>query len=86
MRIRQVEIHEDKAEGDCCGFPYNTDLVSSAGVNIHFWVGGMHVEEILQEALGVARGNRDIVSATWSFGQPTQYWCHSDITRENHHE
>lgn len=84
MRIRQVDNPGPvvRAEGDCVDLPYNTVLVSSAGVNIHFWVGddpmGPDTTQV-HSALRKARGARDIVSCTWSTGQPGGYWAHHDI-------
>lgn len=79
MRIREVPVLEDRAEGTCCGLPYNTELVSSAGCSIHFWVGDTCDKELLERALHVARGNRDIVCAQWSYGAPTKFWAHADM-------
>ena len=80
MRVSQIEPLEDKAEGTCCGFPYDTQLASSAGCSIHFWVGDTNPGMVrLQQALAVARRHRDIVSATWSLGQPTKFWAHQDM-------
>lgn len=79
MRIRQIEPLEDKAEGLCCGLPYDTQLASSAGVSIHFWVGETRDQGLLEKALHVARGNRDIVYATWSHGEPIGFWAHQDM-------
>lgn len=84
MRLRKLQHPlEDKSEGDCCGFPYATELASINGVSIHFWVGdGPADMDALQRALNRARGHRDIVSASWSAGHPTGYWAHNDIKKE----
>ena len=83
MKIRKIEPIQDKAEGTCMGFPYDTQLASSAGVSIHLWVKGNvdspHLRQSLQKALSAAMRHRDIVSATWSFGEPTKFWCNNDI-------
>lgn len=83
MNIRKLrEPLIDKAEGDCCGFPYTTELASSAGVSIHFWTGNdaYPEPELIEKALVQAMRARDIVYATWSTGSPTSYWAHNDIT------
>ena len=83
MKARKIEGRVDKAEGRCCGFPYDTQLVSSAGVSIHFWVGLVgpeYASEAVNNALAVARRHRDIVSVTWSPGQPTGFWANQDMT------
>ena len=80
MKIRKMEeVLVDRAEGMCCGLPYNTDLVSSAGCSILFWCGDAFDESLLQTALSKARGSRDIVYAVASLGQPTGFWAHQDI-------
>lgn len=80
MRIRRLtEPLEDRAEGMCGGFPYNTDTVSSQGCSICFWYGDDFDEEGLRQALSKARGARDIVWACASPGKPTKFWAHQDI-------
>ena len=80
MRIRRLESNlADRAEGLCCGLPYNTELASSAGCSIHFWCGESFDEELLQKALHTARNNRDIVYALASLGEPTGFWAHQDM-------
>lgn len=80
MRIRHIDIPTEKAEGKCRDFPYNTNLVSAEGVQIHFWVGAKYDVDQVADALSRARNARDIVSATWSFGEPSGYWTNQDIT------
>lgn len=80
MRIRKTDgVLEGKAEGVCCGLPYDTELVSSAGVSIHFWCGEFFDEALLETALSAARAARDVVRATASLGAPTGFWAHNDI-------
>ncbi len=82
MKIRKLrEPLIDKAEGDCCGFPYTTELAGPGGVSIHFWTGNDAVPEpeLIEKALRHARRARDVVYATWSTGSPTSYWAHNDI-------
>lgn len=80
MKIRRMETPlEDKAEGLCCGLPYNTELASIAGCSIHFWCDEAFDDDLLQEALEKARRNRDIIYASASLGQPTKFWAHQDI-------
>lgn len=86
MQIRTNQSYSGKAEGDCHGLPYNTDLVNINGVNIHFWVKqdlvcprGMLPPLMLANAFRVAQGHRDIVSASYSIGEPDGYWAHADI-------
>jgi len=80
MKVRRLEeTLDDRAEGLCCGLPYNTELASSAGCSIHFWCGESFDENLLQKALVKARHNRDIVCALASLGQPTSFWAHQDI-------
>ena len=80
MKIRKLsEPLVDRAEGTCGGFPYNTELASSAGCSICFWYGDTYNEAALQHALRKARNARDIVYALASPGQPTSFWAHQDI-------
>jgi hypothetical protein len=60
--------------------PYNTELVSSQGVSIHFWM-GRHAEDETALALCVhiARRNRDIVGVTFSEGDPDGFWAGVDM-------
>lgn len=86
MQIRIVDHHEGKAEGDCCGFPYNTELVNSDGVSVLFWTGDRDpaAEETmtdLEKALRAARNHRDVVCALACPGNPTSYWAHEPIPR-----
>lgn len=79
MRIRLVDNPKTKAEGLCNGLPYDTQLVNINGVNIHFWVSDPYDSMQLPAALSKAINERDIVSATWSLGEPTGFWAHQNI-------
>lgn len=79
MNARKISCVEDKAEGTCAGVPFNTELVNIDGVNVHFWIGGIdpvNVPTRLAEAINVARDTRDVVSITYSDGEPTGHWAH----------
>ena len=87
MQIENTKDAADKAEGDCLGFPYNTELVSSEGVSILFWLGDRNrsdpgTEELLQRALLQAIRIRNIVRASCCPGSPSGYWAHQDIIVE----
>jgi hypothetical protein len=87
MKIDHTDHTADKAEGDCLGFPYNTELVSSQGVGILFWLGDRDrsdpgTEELLERALLEAIRNRNIVRASCCPGSPSGYWAHQDIIVE----
>jgi hypothetical protein len=69
----------DRAEGLCCGLPYDTQLASSAGCSIHFWCGEAFDDALLEQALKKARSNRDIIYASASLGQPINFWANQDI-------
>lgn len=82
MRIRKTDCLDSKAEGRCVGYPYDTELASSAGVSIHFWMGDLDEKTAATEAekaLGVAMRDRDIVYARWSPGEPAGFWAHHDM-------
>ena len=76
--MRHVDHRDDRAEGSCLGFPYNTELVSIDGAAIHFWLSG-GAESDLPAALATAKSERDIVCATWCHGQPSGFWAHQNI-------
>lgn len=79
MLVRKTEDPGGKAEGLCEGLPYTTELVSSEGVAVHFWVGEEYDKAKVALALHKARNERDVVCASWSYGQPASFWAHSDI-------
>lgn len=84
MQVRIREHIVDRAEGDCIDFPYNTELVSSQGVSILFWLGDNdpkqnEVKTALERALRVARNNRDVVCAIACPGNPLSYWAHNNM-------
>ena len=63
------------------GIPYNTDLVSSEGVSIHFWLDSIDQlgKAFFARLLAHARYQRDIVGVTYSVGQPSAFWAHEDF-------
>ena len=75
MQAIKTSTRGGKAEGLCDGFPYTTELVSSEGVSIHFWVEGEYDKAKLALALHRARNNCDIVCASWSEGVPDGFWA-----------
>jgi hypothetical protein len=89
MQIDYANHIADKAEGDCLGFPYNTELVSPEGVSILFWLGDHDRDdprtgELLDRALLEAIRNRRIVRAACCPGSPSGYWAHQDIIAKEH--
>lgn len=83
-----IPTPEVKAEGSIhlAGedpIPYDTDLVGPDGVHIHFWMGKRAQDKgLVYRALRLARGHRDIVSASYSKGGPTGFWAGSNIYGE----
>jgi hypothetical protein len=87
MQIDDTDHSAEKAEGDCLGLPYNTELVNAEGVSILFWLGDRDrndpgTAELLERALLEAIRNRNIVRASWCRGSPSGYWAHQDIIAE----
>lgn len=82
--IRFIVNPGGKAEGDCLGFPYNTELVNIHGCAIHFWLGDAAAsKDRLSRLERAARNERDIVRLTYSNGEPEGYWAHQDIKRSS---
>jgi hypothetical protein len=55
--------------------PYRTDLVGPDGCAIHLWMGKRDQDGSLRAAtMRVAHYHRDIVQATYSTGEPDEYW------------
>ena len=80
MRIRKLDkVFQGRAEGRCCGLPYDTELASSQGVSILFWCGDSFDDVLLQKALFAARNSRDVICAVASLGAPEKFWANSDI-------
>lgn len=81
MKAREIARPVDKAEGLCCGVPYDTQLVSSDGVAVHFWLTFVSSAALthLERCIRVVRNHRDVVAVTYSAGEPTGFWARSDI-------
>jgi hypothetical protein len=78
--MRRIECPDAKAEGKIEGFPYNTELASINGVAFHVWLGDMSPTDELVSRLNTrARNERDVVLFTYSDGQPSGFWAHSDF-------
>lgn len=78
-RIRPPDGY--KAEGDIYvpghgdPVPYRTDLAGPDGCSIHLWMGTRSQDSSLRSAaMRVAHYHRDIVEATYSIGEPEEYW------------
>jgi hypothetical protein len=77
--MKRIALPEDKAEGLCLGYPYNTELVNADGVCIHFWLGEDAAPELAARLLKRAKRERDIVGCTWSDGAPVGFWAQQHI-------
>ncbi|GEM_PF-2796556 len=77
--MKRISIPDDKAEGLCLGYPYNTELVNADGVCIHFWLGEDAAPELAARLLNRAKRERDIVGCTWSGGAPVGFWAQQHI-------
>lgn len=79
MKIRRMtEPHEGRAEGTCCGLPYQTELASSQGISVVFWCGDDFDNDLLQKAAHSMCNRRDVVYILASLGQPTDYYKHRE--------
>jgi hypothetical protein len=78
---RRIECPLESAEGKILGFPYDTQLVSIDGVTMHIWFGDTPItDELLAKVKTAANNQRDVVSFTYSTGEPTKFWANEDIT------
>lgn len=66
--------------------PYDTELAGPDGVNIHFWIGDRplnnETKDIISRAGKLARAHRDVVSISYSKGEPEGYWAGMHIYAE----
>lgn len=79
MRFSRIDPLNDKAEGDCKGLPYTTEITSSEGATAHFWLGEELDLNALREAAHRLSEERDIIGVTYSLGRPTGYWAYSHV-------
>lgn len=74
-----------KAEGsihlkDASPIPYGTDLAGPDGVHIHLWMGKRNQDKaLLYRAIRLAKAHKDIVSVSYSAGEPTGFWTGMNI-------
>lgn len=78
MRIRKTENPGIDAEGTLKGVPYNSELASADGSHFHFWLGDtpdyVRAKKLAEDMMW----HRDVVSVSYSEGQPTKYWAHEN--------
>ena len=80
MRTHRIACPVDKAEGDCAGYPYNTELASINGVRVHLWMRGDADDRAKVDTLAaIMCAERDVVRVSYSDGEPTGYWAHQDV-------
>lgn len=85
-RPKYVHCPPEKAEGDIHypgaekPVPYNTFLAGPNGSHIHFWLDyPYHGEKLAKKLKAFATHFRDIVSCSYSGGEPSGYWAHQDM-------
>ena len=77
---RRVPWLNAKAEGTCCDVPYDTEIASSEGCTIHFWLGTREpTDKLLSQLEAIATLHRDVIGIYYSEGEPTGYWAHADF-------
>ena len=76
---RKIKNPGGTPEGLIGGVPYNTDLVNINGCRIHFWLGDMATLDRARHLRQAAERQRDIVSCTYSGGQPDGFWAASNF-------
>lgn len=82
----RIKCPVKQAEGDVyhpsCPdpMPYCTDLAGPDGVHIHFWIDYPYYgQKFVRKLKAFASNFNDIVSVSWSDGQPAGYWTHQDM-------
>lgn len=68
----KIEAIKAQADGQCCGVPYVTEYISSAGSSVHVWCAGedcLLMERVVRTLLYW----KDVTILTWSHGEPTGY-------------
>jgi len=86
-RPRLTENNPDwKAEGDIIlkdgsRVAYDTELASSAGVTVHYWIGEREpTDELFNEIVRIARNTRDVVgNGSYCIGEPAAYWAREEM-------
>lgn len=84
---REVPCPVAKAEGDIAAegidaVPYDTSTVNSRGCHVHLWLGRREATAgLLKTLTAIARANRDVVSISYSTGEPTGYWARTRMSR-----
>ena len=85
---QRIQCPEAKAEGNILlthngteyVFPYDTQLAGPDGCHIHFWMGSYaNVSGLALAARKEAQNYRDIVSCSYSIGEPQGFWAHQDM-------
>lgn len=73
--IPTVEIEAPKifAEGQCCGIPYTTEYISSAGASVHVWLRSAADVEKMEKVIEALIYWKDLLVLTWSLGEPFGY-------------
>lgn len=78
MRVLKTANPNTDAEGTLNGVPYNSEIASADGSHFHFWLGN---DPDYKRAVKLAKAmtwHRDVVSASYSDGQPTKFWAHEN--------
>jgi hypothetical protein len=75
----RIECPQIKAEGTMDGVPYDTRLANREGPAIHFWLGDQPSGERAEELCRYAAKHRDVVTCTYSDGEPTGYWAQNNF-------
>lgn len=68
----KIEAIKAQADGQCCGVPYATEYISSAGSSVHVWCAGedyLLMERVVRTLLYW----KDVAMLTWSHGEPAGY-------------
>lgn len=73
--VLYLRFHENDYQ-----IPYDTQLVGPEGCSIHFWLGhNGSISGLPLAARKEASNFRDIVTCTYSVGEPIGFWARQDM-------
>jgi len=72
----KIEPLQTRADGLCCGRPYETEYLCSAGASVHVWFDSEPDTERMERLVKTLIYWKDVFIMTWSIGEPAGYRAH----------